>query len=67
MNWNKLKLKWIDMELHTAWSDLSGMILSKHNLSISLHTDNLNVQLQLHVRISVSKCITKLTYIKIIR
>ena len=46
-----------------AWSDLSGLILCKYNLSISLHTDKLNVQLQLHVRISVSKCITKLNNI----
>ncbi len=30
---------------------------------VSIHTDKLNVQLQLHVRISVSKCITKLNNI----
>jgi len=64
MNWNKFQLKWIEMNWYgtshycsgpIAWSYLSGLILCKHNLSISLHTDNLNVQLQLHVKISVFK------------
>ena len=49
------------------WSGLYGPILCKQNSCISSRMDNLNLQLQLHVRILVSKCKNKLTFIWIIR
>jgi hypothetical protein len=41
---------------------LPGLILCKNNSCISSHMDNLNLQLQLHVRISVPKCKNKLIF-----
>jgi len=40
------------------WSDWSSPVSCKHNLSISLNTHNLNVQLQLHAYIGKRKIIT---------